>query len=55
MATVRLGAGESKESVETHLALYLVANNPVWTSRTARSFVRSLLTDFDPRASQRPN
>jgi hypothetical protein len=48
MATVRLAGGQTKESVETHLTLYLVANNPLWTARTARTFVRSFLEGFSP-------
>ena len=46
MATLRLQGGESKESLWTALALYLVANNPAWTAKTARAYVRSFLKGF---------
>jgi hypothetical protein len=46
MASARLGAGESKASLQTALTLYLVANNPLWTPTAARSYVRSFLEDF---------
>lgn len=61
MTTLRLQGGESKESLRTALALYLVANNPAWTAKTARDYVRSFLKDFaqpkptlDPSRRERP-
>lgn len=48
MATARLAGGESKASLQTALILYLLSNNPEWTGKTARAYVRSFLSTFVP-------